>query len=325
MPTAYPKTTIDFIGIGAQKAGTTWLYSRLCELPQFTMPSVKELHYFDRSKEYPTPNQLSETFLLDRLKNRTWVMKSIKVMLKNLMLGNLKEFKWLFKWYFSSYNDNWYLSLFDELKGIKGEISPAYSILKENDIERMSQLCPNAKLIFILRNPIERAWSQYRSSYKFAPEYSIEHSNVNHVFEFMNSQSQELRTNYIDTIGNYLKYYPENQILIAFYDAIIDNPHQLLSEIVSFVGGNNEDVYTYCRTKEKDNVSREHEMQEMVKDFLKEKYHPLMLQLSEKFGGYCTKWYLETYSNIEQKPDTQEKLSPTIILNNVPLISGTVN
>ena len=38
----------DFLCIGAQKAGTGWLYEQLREHPDFWMPPLKELHYFDR-------------------------------------------------------------------------------------------------------------------------------------------------------------------------------------------------------------------------------------------------------------------------------------
>ena len=40
---AYP----DFIGIGAQKAGTTWLSHNLQRHPEIWMPGIKELHYFN--------------------------------------------------------------------------------------------------------------------------------------------------------------------------------------------------------------------------------------------------------------------------------------
>ncbi|MBK7919375.1 MAG: sulfotransferase [Chloroflexi bacterium] len=40
----------DFLCIGAQKAGTTWLYQALRQHPQVSMPPIKENHYFDRGK-----------------------------------------------------------------------------------------------------------------------------------------------------------------------------------------------------------------------------------------------------------------------------------
>ena len=43
-----PDSGPDFLCIGAQKGGTRWLYDQLQIHPDFWMPPVKELHYFDR-------------------------------------------------------------------------------------------------------------------------------------------------------------------------------------------------------------------------------------------------------------------------------------
>jgi hypothetical protein len=37
----------DFLGIGAQKAGTTWLGRNLQAHPEVWMPRMKEVHYFE--------------------------------------------------------------------------------------------------------------------------------------------------------------------------------------------------------------------------------------------------------------------------------------
>jgi hypothetical protein len=37
----------DFLCIGAQKAGTSWLYQNLQEHPGIWLPPIKEIHYFD--------------------------------------------------------------------------------------------------------------------------------------------------------------------------------------------------------------------------------------------------------------------------------------
>jgi len=39
---------IDFLGIGAQKAGTTWLFEHLSAHPQISFPAGKEIHFWDR-------------------------------------------------------------------------------------------------------------------------------------------------------------------------------------------------------------------------------------------------------------------------------------
>ena len=68
--------SINFIGIGAQKAGTTWLYARLNELSEFSLLPHKELHYFDRSVVYPSPNTFSESKLSNRIKDINWLRNS---------------------------------------------------------------------------------------------------------------------------------------------------------------------------------------------------------------------------------------------------------
>lgn len=100
----------DFLGIGATKAGTTWLYQNLFAHPDIFMPTTKELHYFDR-----------------RFDEILYV----------------------------------YTRKFKDVKGkIKGEITPAYSILNIERIKFIHLLMPDVRLIFIMRNPIERAWSE---------------------------------------------------------------------------------------------------------------------------------------------------------------------
>ncbi len=46
---------IDFIGIGAQKSGSSWLFKNLRALPDFSLQEVKEFHYFDRSPQLSNP------------------------------------------------------------------------------------------------------------------------------------------------------------------------------------------------------------------------------------------------------------------------------
>ena len=99
----------DFLGIGAQKSGTSWLYENLKLHPEIYVSEQKELHYFDKK-------------LNDSLFSYS---------------GNFKN----------------------GLGKVKGEITPAYSILQIEKICLIKKLMPRVKLILLLRNPIERAWS----------------------------------------------------------------------------------------------------------------------------------------------------------------------
>src|SRR5262245_62109605 len=64
----------DFLFVGAQKAGTSWLYGQLERHPDFWMPPVKELHYLNslnRTRRFHPPRcrDQRDTCFLDGMKN----------------------------------------------------------------------------------------------------------------------------------------------------------------------------------------------------------------------------------------------------------------
>src|SRR5204862_1649310 len=56
-----------------------------------------------------------------------------------------------------------------ELKGalLSGDITPAYSMLNDEIIQRITHHFPNLKVVFMARDPVERAWSQLSMSVRF--------------------------------------------------------------------------------------------------------------------------------------------------------------
>ena len=107
------ETPINFWGIGAQKAGTSWLYYNLSKTPGFAIPPVKEFHYFDRDVSYPSPNYLSITKAKDRIGDMSYLFKGVKSVSAAVLRGQMKKARFYTKWHFLDYNDEWYKSLFD--------------------------------------------------------------------------------------------------------------------------------------------------------------------------------------------------------------------
>lgn len=305
---------IDFIGIGAHKSGTSWLYENLKDLPDFSFTPLKEIHFFDRYNKYPSPNLLSEDKLTNRIRDKKWLKNATNTLQLKIIAKNKNEFKWYFNYYFSNYNSNWYKSLFKSLKGIKGEITPAYAILDKNDVEYMYRVAPATKIIFLLRNPIERAWSHCRFDMAkgYIPNY-LKNNKLEDLISFIDSPTQDLRTNYVQTIRNYLTYFNNSQILIGFYDAIIDNPQGILEEIVEFIGGDSSQIKNHCKLEQKINISPPADIPDIIQEVLIDKYAGLIEQLHYVFGGYCTLWYEGLNHNKKESHDTI--LKSTIILN----------
>ena len=59
-------------------------------------------------------------------------------------------------------DDDWYVSLFADRGGKKvaGEVTPEYALIGISGLKHLKRLAPDARIIFIMRNPVTRAWSQ---------------------------------------------------------------------------------------------------------------------------------------------------------------------
>lgn len=297
------KPKIDFIGIGAQKSGTTWLYRSLNKISDVNLPYVKELDYFSRSPDYGK-SFLNHKYAALRMFKP---IRNYKIISHLLQIKSREELNWYRKWYFSDYTDKWYLSLFDKYEGIKGEITPNYALLKIEDIKRMKELAPNVKLIYMIRNPIDRCISHYfdvrRRKDKHFHERPFDSQDF---FRFANSEVQEKRSDYLDTLHRYTQVFPEEKILIGFFDAIGDNPAGLLGEVLKFIGSESE-IDPGILIKKKINASKKKEIPIASKEMLVEKYGKYIEKLDREIGGYCTKWH----NDLNERETSQEDLFPT--------------
>ena len=281
------KSKIDFYCIGAQKAATSWLYERLNELPDFSMPYIKELHFFDRSEKYPSPSKLSRS-LISRLLDYDTLSTSVMEVSSSLYRMNFKKMRWMLNWHFSKIHDDWYLSLFENLNRISGDMTPAYSILDVVDIKKMYELSPDAKIILILRNPIERAISHLKF-YHQSRGILINNLSIDKIKCFLDSDNQVLRSDYLRTLNNYSEVYKSSNILVGFYDAIIDHPNIFLAEVVDFLGGKKNQIQP-LKLNRKINVSKKEVINQEILNYITEKYANNINNLSKIFGGYCSLW-----------------------------------
>ena len=287
-------SSLSFIGIGAQKAGTTWLYDQLRQLKEFNLTPIKELHYFDRSPRYISPDYVEISKLRDRLRNWRWYRRVVKDFGRNIIREplNFQDLRWLCKWHFANYEDKFYHRIFEEwaVKGIKGEITPSYSLLEKEDISRIIGLFPDIRIVFLIRDPIDRAWSHCR--YR-KPTVT---TSIASIKSFINSDEQILRGDYVRTIENYTAIIPREQVLLAFYDGIRDNPGKLLEEIILFLGGDTSAVKRLNAIAASSNVSRHLEMPPEIRDHLLAVYEPGIEKLARDHGGYCDVWLQKHYN-----------------------------
>ena len=288
----------DFLGIGAQKAATNWIWQNLRQHPDIWMPPYKELHYFDRSTRYPSPSYLSSPRLVTRLLGRERHNVEFRRLFTHSLASSLRharwsELRWQARHFFGRYDDRWYFSLFEPGAGrVKGEITPSYSILNDDDVKAIHDALPRLKIIFIMRNPIDRAWSHVRFDWTTGRFSGID--DMEAVKAFIESPNQHLRGDYLRTLDIWKEHFPAEQLFIGFYDDIIGNPAGLLGDLHGFLGVPARTYEAAGRVTEKIFTSKEKHIPAELLRYLAERYRPDIEQLSRRFGGHATSWLAET-------------------------------
>lgn len=128
---------------------------------------------------------------------------------------------------------DWYKNLYASDRSICGESSPAYSQwpVLPNVPERMATLIPEAKLIYLVREPMQRIVSHYLMHCRFS-------CTNQPLATFFRSEPQSrcfLASYYGSQLQQYLNWFPLNQILVMETSCLETNRHEALKEIFQFL------------------------------------------------------------------------------------------
>src|SRR5690606_4888538 len=119
--------------------------------------------------------------------------------------------------WFTMHDDDDYTDYFERLaeysgKSCVGEITPLYSMLPAAGFEDIVRVVPGARLFFILRNPVDRIWSNARMGGKLPKD----------LLEFSQRAGVRGRTDYQTTLERLSAAVPREQLHVAFYEELCD-------------------------------------------------------------------------------------------------------
>jgi len=210
---------VSFICVGTQKGGTTSLHYYLKNHPQILLPSRKELNYFVQGKYFgPVKRYLAL--------RRTPGARAYDQLLETEPehLARVQE---------ADQRDDM----------IKGEVTPVYMYWHHTP-KRIARYNPKMKLIMLLRNPVERAFSHYkmrirkdRETEDFWTALQLEPQRLK-----MRHRGQHRGFSYTDRgfycrqIDGLLKYFPKEQLLILKSDDLKKQTAETLNRICHFIG-----------------------------------------------------------------------------------------
>jgi hypothetical protein len=200
----------DFFIVGAPKCGTTSMYEWLRQHPDVFMPDEKEPKYFAQDLyKKAKKNQSSHLFPV------------------------------------TSKED--YLDLFADAKDAQsiGEAS-TYYLYSETAPQAIKEFNPDAKIIIMLRDPVE----QIISSYNFSVQKG--HESANSLEEalqletkrrenppakrFPKSYLYQEKASFSDHIDRFRNHFPDEQIKVMLLDDLKDNPEETYHTVLNFLG-----------------------------------------------------------------------------------------
>ncbi len=199
----------NFLVIGAAKSGTTSLYRYLSQHPQvYLNQTIKEAKFF--SLEGKSKNYFNGPRADRHVKSTTF---------------------------------EHYCSLFEQVQNEQaiGEVSPLY-LYDEFTASKIKHYIPDVKIIVILRNPVERAYSAYsymlatrrEELLKFELGLKAEPERIKHNW-FGPLWHYKKAGFYFSQLERYYKLFDAKQIAVYLYEDLCRDPQSLMERIFDFL------------------------------------------------------------------------------------------
>jgi hypothetical protein len=279
-----------FLGIGAPRAGTTWLHANLGKHPEVWLTPVKEVHYFDSRHRKRRRNN----FYRRHLRKRARPYTRIATYRERWRDGTLfSELAWDVHFLVPPRTNSWYQRIFRPGAGqIAGEITPAYSILDRATVEEIREINADLRIIYLLRDPIERSWSSAVSELARRRGRPLEKISDERLLRHFERTAHALRTDYLRTLDTWEGVFGRDQIFVGFLEEIQQDPRDLLLRLYRFLGISDSEDHIPAGIARKVNTSRDYStvIPEPVRVHLAELYLPQLEELSERFGEPVTGW-----------------------------------
>jgi len=233
----------NFLCVGFRKSATTWLYSFLDKHPSFAMPKIKELNFFGnpsldgedaelRIKYLKNKNSKYITKLKNNWRNRSQFVHTIpEVQGDGSMESTMAWHTNIFELTIADYKKN---KQTDQLDILSGDISPLYQNLPKKRMRLIKEYFPNIKIIFLLRDPVKRIWSDFSMENENRFHFNLDTVHSNYIIDTIMTRS--IRGSLIFKVyQDWKDVFGEDQCKLFFFSKLKSNPEELGKEICRYL------------------------------------------------------------------------------------------
>ncbi len=241
----------DFLMIGPQRTGTTWLHDNLASHPQLWLPPAKELYYFS-SLEFPGTYP---AWMPPRSSDLDWYLAHFRPTEEQ---RRAREQQCRELWG-------------EPFEGtVRGEGTASYAAgLSEAVIDDVLALNPALRVIVLVRDPVDRAWSHAKKD--LAPAgASMAAVDEDRIAEFVQSYYQLACGRYSAFLPLWEQRLRPEHLLVAPFADVIERPPELLMRVMEFVGVRAERRYVRAAAREQINPTASAAMPPRIRGLLEE-------------------------------------------------------
>ncbi|WP_340539700.1 hypothetical protein [Nocardioides sp. GXZ039] len=202
------------LGVGAMKAGTTWLYDHLASSEQVVTGYRKEHHVLD------VVDLPSEAWMRARIAQRA------QRAARRLSEGEVPDAAALHQAAMVAdvalYPD-YFAGLLSGGARLALDITPSYALLGRERLEwvrtRFAERGIRAVTVFLMRDPVDRIWSHIRMVQGRSPE-KFPRTSEEHVLELFDHPTYECRTRYEHTLAAVTGAFPDDARYLGFHETL---------------------------------------------------------------------------------------------------------
>lgn len=230
----------DFIGVGMERAGTSWLFTQLASHPDIWVPPLKELHFFDVID--PKARYLTHRYsyhLKSRIKQKAAPFLKTSNRPEFTKNNYLTYLLWDYYFFTGKFDIHWYKRLFStKFTGQKicGEITPAYSNLTPETIHKILEMNKNIKFLMMVRNPLQRMWSGLVHHFRHLEKREISKVSEKEMLNFLENSAAKNRSDLASILQTWQDNVAQEQLLIQSFEDISNTPETLIENTYSFLG-----------------------------------------------------------------------------------------
>jgi len=280
-----------FVCIGAQKSGTTWLARMLASHPDIFVTPVKEIHYFDHIRRITDHlNDRKRRSRYRKYHQRMWTQWS-------RFAEHRSQWAWYRDYMSSPIDDAWYARLFAHRgnRTFAGEVTPEYAIIGQEGMEHIRRLAPAARVMFIMRNPVERTWSQVLHQCR-SRGLDVARRSLGEIVAMVEEARFRELGDYAKTLDDLSRTFSPSQTLILFYEEMHADRAKALSDVCRFIGTDFAPGY-FGELARRYNTSQEAVLPEPVRQELRDLLREQAAAVRRRIGRIPAAWEREFGQN----------------------------